>query len=396
MAGGGGYGALLRTPGAKSFSGAALVGRLPIAMLGIGSVLLVEDRRGSYALAGAVAAAYALGIAALNPFVARQVDARGQRRVLPLTLVGHAIGLVALLLLVGTDAPGPLLLLPAAVAGGFLPPLGSCVRTRWGVLLTAQGRELEAPTAFALESVVDEVLFVLGPLLIVLAALVDPAIGLVLALALGTTGTLLLAAQHATEPPAHALHENRQGSVLRRPGVAVLATTMAFVGVVFGSVEVGMVAFAGDRGSEGAAGPLLALVALGSAAAGLAYGARSWRTPLARRYVLSLLGLAVGVLPLLLAPSLLWVAPAGLVAGIAISPSLIGSFSLVNTLVPVQARTEGFTVLNSGLGVGVALGSALTGAVADATGGRVGLAVGAVGAVLALSVAQTGRRRFGG
>lgn len=393
---GGGYGALLRTPGAAAFSGAALLGRMPIAMLGIGSVLLVEDRRGSYALAGAVAAAYALGLAALNPVVSRQVDSHGQRRVLPLALVGHAVGLSTLLLLVGTEVPGPVLLAPAAVAGGLLPPLGSCVRARWGVLLTARGRELEAPRAFALESVADEIVFVLGPLLVVLAALADPVWGLVLALVLGTTGTLLLAAQRGTEPPAHAGHQARQGSALRRPGVAVLTVTLIFVGVVFGSVEVGMVAFAGDRGSEGAAGPLLALVALGSAVAGLAYGARTWRTPLARRYVLSLLGLAVGVVPLLLAPSLLWVAPAGLLAGIAISPSLIGSFSLVDTLVPVQARTEGFTLLNSGLGVGVATGSAVTGAVADATGGRAGFAVGAVGAAVALSVAQAGRRRFGG
>ncbi len=396
MASGAGYGELLRTPGAAAFSGAALLGRMPIAMLGIGSVLLVQDRRGSYALAGAVAAAYALGLAAFNPLVSRQVDSHGQGRVLPLALVGHAVGLVALLLLVGTSVPGPLLLLPAVVAGGLLPPLGSCVRARWGALLTARGRELEAPAAFALESVADEIVFVLGPLLIVLAALVDPVLGLLLSLTLGTTGTLLLAAQRGTEPPTHAVHDRRQGSPLRLPGVGVLAVTMIFVGVVFGSVEVGMVAFAGERGNEGAAGPLLALVALGSALAGLAYGAHTWSTPLARRYVLSLLGLAVGVVPLLLAPSLLWIAPAGLLAGIAISPSLIGSFSLVDTLVPLRARTEGFTVLNSGLGVGVAVGSAVTGAVADATGGRAGFAVGAVGALVALSVAQTGRRRFGG
>ena len=73
------YGALLRTPGALAFSLAALVGRMPIAMLGIGTVLLVEDRRDSYALAGLVSAAYAVGVALLGPGLSRLVDRRGQR-----------------------------------------------------------------------------------------------------------------------------------------------------------------------------------------------------------------------------------------------------------------------------------------------------------------------------
>ncbi|MCY7366469.1 MAG: MFS transporter, partial [Frankiaceae bacterium] len=82
-----GYGPLLRTPGAKTFSAAALLGRMPIAMLGIGTVLLVEDRRGSYALAGLVSAAYAGGRAALGPLGSRLVDRLGQRVVLLPALV---------------------------------------------------------------------------------------------------------------------------------------------------------------------------------------------------------------------------------------------------------------------------------------------------------------------
>ena len=76
-----GYGPLLRTPGALRFTVAGLVGRMPISMLGIGTFLLVQDRRDSYALAGLVSAAYALGLAGLGPLVSRLVDRRGQRRV---------------------------------------------------------------------------------------------------------------------------------------------------------------------------------------------------------------------------------------------------------------------------------------------------------------------------
>lgn len=387
------YGDLLRTPGAAAFSAAALVGRMPISMLGIGTVLLVEDRRGSYALAGAVSAAYALGLAAFSPLVSRAVDRYGQARVLPLALAAHATGLVALLLLTEAGAPAVLLLLAAVLTGGALPPLGSCVRARWGALLTARGRDAEAPAAFALESVADEVVFVAGPLLVVtLATALDPVAGLLAALGLGALGTLALAAQRATQPAAHTGDGPRRPSALRLGGVRTLAASMVFVGVVFGSAEVVMVAFGDERGSETGSGLLLALVAVGSAVAGLAYGARTWRTPLPRRFVLALAGLAVGVVPLLLAPGLLTMAPAALLAGIAISPTLIASFALVDGLVAADARTEGFTWLNSGLGVGVAAGSALGGAVADEAGARPGFLVCVVGALLALAVAAAWRR----
>lgn len=386
------YGPLLRTPGAPAFSAAALVGRLPISMLGIGSVLLVEDRRGSYALAGAVTAAYALGLAAVGPLTSRLVDRLGQGRILPVAALVWAVALAALVALAGTDVPAAVLLAVAFVVGAALPQLGSCVRARWGDTLARAGRDDELSTAFALESVVDEVVFVLGPLLVVAcAALVDPALGLVAALVLGLGGTLAFAAQRATEP-AVAPTSGSGRSALRVPGVQVLSVSLAAVGVVFGAAEVVMVAFAEQRGSASGGGLLLALVALGSAGAGLAYGAVTFRTALPRRYLLGLLGLAVGVVPLLLAPSVALMAPAALLAGIAISPTLIASFGLVESLVPLSARTEGFTWLNSGLGVGVAGGSALGGALAEGVGARPAFAVCVAGAVLALAAAVVGRR----
>ncbi len=54
------YRSLLATPGSKAFTAAGFVARLPISMLNIGIVLLVEAATGSYAIAGAVAATFAV------------------------------------------------------------------------------------------------------------------------------------------------------------------------------------------------------------------------------------------------------------------------------------------------------------------------------------------------
>ena len=384
---------LLRLPGALRFCLAALVGRMPISMLGIGSVLLVEDRRGSYALAGAVAAAYALGLAVGGPVVSRLVDRRGQSTVLPPALLVSMASLLVVVVGTGTDLPGAALLVAAALAGGALPPLGACARARWSSVL----QRAEAPhltgTAFALESVVDEVVFIAGPAVVVaLGVLVDPAAALLAALALCTAGTLAFVAARDTEPAVAASDGTPRRSAVRVPGLRTAAASMVFVGVVFGGMEVVMVAFADEQGRPAAAGVLLPLIAVGSAAAGLAYGARTWRSPLDRRYLVALVGLAVGVVPLVLVPGIALMAPAALLAGLAISPTLIASFGLVEVLVPASARTEGFTWLNSGLGVGVAVGSALGGALSDGPGARTAFLVCLAGAALALGTAVAGRR----
>ncbi len=385
-----GYGPLLRTPGALAFTVAGLVGRMPISMLGIGTVLLVQDRRGSYALAGLVGAGYALGLAGLGPVVSRLVDRHGQRRVLPAALGLSSAGILALVLLAGTDASPAWLLLAASVTSTAAVQLGSCARARWSALLS--GRPTELPRAYAWEAVVDQVVFVLGPLVVVSCALADPAVGLLAALGLGAAGTLAFVVQRGTEPPVHPPGDHQGRSALTAPGLRALVLSLLFVGVLFGTVEVAMVAFAKERGSTSGAGFLLALVAGGSAVSGLTYGALHLTSSLRRRYLVSTVFLAAGLVPLLLAPNIALMAPAALLAGFAISPTLIAAFGLVDELVPVAARTEGFSWLNSGLGVGVALGFAFAGAVADEAGARTAFLIALAGAGAAGLVALLARR----
>ena len=198
------YRRILVVPGARLFSAAGLVARLPISMVGLGIVLLVEEATGSY---GA-------GRRGLGGLRGRRTPCSRSSRADCSTgsarpgcwcrvVAVFATAVVLLVVSVQADWPGASTYLFAAVGGAALPAAGSCVRARWSHAL--DGRPAELQTAFALEAVVDESVFILGPILVtVLATAIHPVAGLGTAVAAGLAGTLLLAAQRRTEPPAHA------------------------------------------------------------------------------------------------------------------------------------------------------------------------------------------------
>jgi MFS family permease len=188
----------LASPGALRFSAAGFIGRMQISMFGLGTMLLISSLTGCYGLAGAVAAAGAAGYALASPLVARLTDRFGQQAVLrPLMLV-FAAATAALISSAQARTPAWALLISSGLTGAPTPQLGSMVRARWSVLL-AGSPLLHA--AFSLESVADEVIFVAGPVLVTLLATeVYPASGIVVAAATCVAGTLLFAAQRATEP----------------------------------------------------------------------------------------------------------------------------------------------------------------------------------------------------
>jgi hypothetical protein len=74
------YADLLRNSGAFAFGAPAFVGRTPMAMYSLGTVLLISARTGDYALAGTVAAAGFAGSAVVIPATAALADNLGQRR----------------------------------------------------------------------------------------------------------------------------------------------------------------------------------------------------------------------------------------------------------------------------------------------------------------------------
>jgi hypothetical protein len=363
---------------------------MPIAMVPLGIVLLVAGSTGRYGVAGAVSAAFALVNAVSAPLIARLIDRVGQRRVLGPAVGLHAIGLVGFIVAVTADAPTWTWFVGAATAGLFAPSIGSLVRARWNHVL-GPGPLLQ--TAFSYESVIDELIFIVGPLLVaVLATQINPQAGLLTALALLAVGSAALAAHRASEPPPAPAHEHGGGSALWFPGMPVLVVVMFFIGGVFGGVEISAVAFADQEGRPELAGPLLACYATGSMVAGLAYGAVHWRVPLTRRLLLGavVMSATVALLPVVDRPAVL--APALLLAGIGIAPTLISGISLVERMVPGAKMTEGITWATTGVVVGMATASPVAGRVVDEWGASKGFLVGLASGMCAILTCAIGYR----
>jgi MFS family permease len=129
---------------------------MPMAMSGLGTVLLISASTGRYGIAGSVSASGSLAMAVCAPQFARLADSRGQHRVLIPLVAVFTLSVAGLIAAVELHAPSWALFVPGAVAGGTMPSLGSMVRARWSVLLAGSPR---LHTAFSLESVADELCF---------------------------------------------------------------------------------------------------------------------------------------------------------------------------------------------------------------------------------------------
>lgn len=388
------YRGVLSRPGALRFSVAALVARLPIAMVGLGIVLLVEGATGSYGLAGTVSATYVLAQAAVALFHGRLLDGYGQSRVLPLAIAAFGVFLSLMVIAVEQQWPLAMTYLFAALAGASLPQVGASVRTRWAHVLDGP-RDVQ--TAFALESVLDELVFMVGPVLVTaLATLWHPAAGLAVAVATGLVGTLAYAAQRGTEPPPRVRETSRSATPMPWLIVLPLAVVSLALGTLFGVAEVATVAFADERGTPAASGFLLACWALGSLAAGLATGAIAWRRGPAVRVRVGMIALTLAMVPPVLVGSVPAMALVLLLGGVAIAPTLIATLTMVEQSVPASRLTEGMAILHTGLVAGVAPGATIGGFVIDDHGASAGylvaVAAGAIGALAAQATRVRSRR----
>ena len=376
-------------PGSTAFSTAGWLARLPMPILGLGAVLLVEGETGSYGLAGAVAGTLALVGSLASPQWARAMDRRGQRVVLRVAFTGYLCAGFAFVAAVVLGAPQWTWFVLAGLTGGCGPNIGSVVRARWADALDTERRQ----TAFAFESVVDEVVFVVGPPLVtLLATLVNPPVGFLTGVVLGFTGAMWLSALRGTEPPVQP-RDDANGPrtwVLLQPTVLLVAVVYLGVGAVFGAMDVVVVAFAEAEGAPVMAGVALAVYAGGSLVAGLLYGVVRVPGTLAARYVGCAVFFALAAQLLLVVGSLPMLVGVGFVAGLAIAPVLVSGTSLVESRAGRSTLTEALTWGITGLTLGVTAGSVVAGAAVDAWGAESAFAVPAVSAALAGFLALAG------
>jgi len=389
------FAAILRVRGVALLLGLSGLARLPAATSPLAVVLFVADRTGSFGAAGLVVGAQVLGAALTNPVKGRAMDRLGQRALLVPLAVVHAGALAGLIAAGLSDRPLAALAAVALLAGLAFPPTGVALYVLWPRLL--RDSPALVGKAYALDTIVFETTYILGPLLAGLLVLaLSPAAAVAVAAAVFVVGTLSFVAaagalgkRPAPRAPSAAI--DRWGA-LRSPGVRAIALGTLPLGFCVSSTDVALSAFASARGAPGLAGLLIASYGAGSVAGAVLYGTRAraagslvrWQTALTA-------GLAVGALALALAPSPLAMVPLALVASMPFGPLVAVRSELIASLAPAGTVTEAFLWPHTALLVGMSLGSAASGFVAQVAGWRAAVLAGAAG--MALGAAWTLARR---
>lgn len=384
-----GYGDMLRTRHAARLLTGTLVGRLPNATAALAIVLFVRAEGGSLALASALSAVYGVANAVGQPLLGRAVDLYGQPKVMFPAAVLSALGMT--LFAVGSLDPLPLPYLAMVVAGFFTPPLEGGLRALWPSVLKDEGR---IHAAYSLDAIAQEVMYVVGPLIITgFVACWSPAGALYVINLLGVLGALAV----VTSPPSRQWRSEPRDAhwlgALRSRGLLVLLGAFFCIGSALGSIALAAVAYGGDHGGDTVAGYLLSALGVGALIGGTIYGARQWPGSPEQRLRVLVAGLAVCYVPLLLVPGVVAMTVLAGVAGVFLAPSLACAFVVVDRHALRGTVTEAFSWLVTSFGVGAAIGTALAGPAVENGGGvTAGFAVAVCGGFAALLVLVLARR----
>jgi predicted MFS family arabinose efflux permease len=389
------YTQILRRPGIAVITAATLLGRLPIGISGLAILLYVREVTGSFAAAGVATGALALGSAAGAPFQGRLVDRRGVEMLVSLAFV-HGCGLLLVWALGAAGAPGGALAASAFLTGASLPPLSSVLRGRWPSLLADAPHLVKS--AYALDSVLIQIVFVVGPLLTTaIVALSGPEYALAVSAAAVLGGTTLLVGGLRGKPEPQRPDADTPAlglGALAAPGLRTLVLASVPLGFCFGTIQVVLPAFSDSHGARELSGVLIAVWAASSGAAGLLYGARPPRgRSIETVHVCFALLLPLGCATLLAAGSPLAMALLVPLAGAPIAPLVASRNELVERVAPRGTATEAFawplTALVAGVSVGASVAGSLTEAHSWSAGVLAAVAVASVGALVVLARRHT-------
>lgn len=370
-------------PRARAFSFAGFIARMPISMVGIGILMYVESARGNYTLAGAVSATGAIASAVGGPITSRLTDRFGQHRVLPWQIFIVVTAAAALIFTIPSNLSAIFIFIFATISGFFAPSIGALVRARWTALLVS-GPVLI--TAFSVESMIDEIIFVIGPTIAAFTSVnIHPAAPQVIAVVFLLIGGSWLISMRDTEPPINQQQIKHGKPVVFRNGLLWLVFIHFLAGIFFGSIETTMIAFSDFAGVPIAAGFLLALWSIGSLIGGIFYGASDFKMPLPKQLILISLVLIPPAVIVPFVDSLAVLAVMSVMAGFGIAPLLISAASIAQQRAGDGRTTEAIASMYSGIGVGFAFAASSAGWLIDNHGTSWAFTVG-TGAAFAITL----------
>ncbi|PJM78726.1 MFS transporter [Bifidobacterium scaligerum] len=421
------YARLFALPGTKAFCISGAVARLPISMMSLGIVLALNHLYDNWTVAGTMSAAYVLAMSCVTPFYARAFDRFGQARVGRLALAVQIAAMLSFAIAALVRVPLAVLFVLAIIMGLTQFSFGALVRTRWAYALrNVENGDTLLNTAYAMEAAIDEIVFILGPIMAAwLATSVHPVSQLfVPTVACGIGGTVFfslkstqpnLLVQEIDVPSSPELCDDGQAagrnvcetrdvndgdsgagsardhadqltlrqlktrapkarSVLLYAGVLPLLAVFVVFNMSFTSFDVSITATMKSVGLEPFLGVQLAMFAVGSCAGALMFGSRQLKGSHWAHMVMFLSLLTVGyVFFRLTMDNLILLGIVEILAGLTVSPLFATGNLIVKDLVPAESLTEGLSWVTTAGTVGTSIGSSVAGVVLDAYDPHIGM-----------------------
>lgn len=384
------YRTLFSAPGMPRLFLASVIGRLPIGMSGLAILLLVQNETGSFAAGGLATGCYVAGLAGIAPLLGRLIDRNGPRLTLLVCAILFPASMVALVTAVGAHAATPLILVCAIAAGATFPPVTVCMRTYLRQRIAA---DAALATAYSADSILIEVMFIAGPMLVAFFLAYSTAGAAVwFAAATGFVGALLFLGSLGEWRIEAQRSRTLLGPLAQRDFLVLIAIVLCYA-MAFGLTELAVAAFASESQRPALAGVFLGLMSAGSAFGGLAYGSRSWRGPLLRQFAITLGVMGAGLLVLAGPWTVALFALLSIFAGIVMAPALIIQSMLVAKTARPEQVTEAFTWSTSALLAGIGFGMAAGGALVEWGRSSAALCAGGAAALLAAAAAAFMARR---
>jgi predicted MFS family arabinose efflux permease len=383
---------VLRRDGVRYLLLTSFVGRLPAAMSALALVRLVVDDGGSYGLASVLSSAYIVAGMVGQPLLARAVDRTGRRRLV--LVAGTVVATVAFTATAFLVDRAVAAVAAVTLAGLATPPIESTLRSLW-VRLFADDAQLRS--AYAVDAAVQEVGFIVGPLVTALGITLLGADGNVVVMAgIGLAGGLLFTLHPrlgSSGMPRRAPGE-RHGSPLASGAFRRILVALIGAAVPVGTLAVLATAYAESHDRPGIGAWAVALNATGALAGALVLARSGLRATPAQ--ALRPLALCLATLYLPLAA---WGLPAGawllaaFISGLSLPPLLTQVFAQTPLAVREHHANEANAWVVSAFAIGAAAGTLLSGFAVqwrDTWGITLAIVLAAVAAAAAATAASPG------
>ena len=392
------YAVLFSIPGTKAFCASGALARLPMSMMGLGIILALNHLYDNWTIAGVMSAAYVFATAAVTPFYARLFDRFGQRKVGKFVLAVQVVAMLSFAFAALVRVPIPLLFVLAVVMGLTQFAFGALVRTRWAYVLERTDNSEMLNTAYALESAIDEIVFIFGPILAAfLAASVNPVSQLFVPTAASAIGGTMFFELRATQPTVIRMvnvtaanttdadaavagtasdklsmrqlktsDNRRKRNVLTYAGVIPLLMVFVVFNMSFTAFDTSMTAVMKALHLDSVLGVQLAMLALGSCIGALFFGSRELKGSRWRHMIMFLALMTIGFVVIhACLGNLVLMGFVEVLTGLTISPVFASGNLVVKETVPEESLTEGLSWVSTAGTVGASFGSMITGIVLD-------------------------------